>query len=273
MNTENLRTFLLLGKLKNFTEVAKRQFVAQSTVTNRIAELEREAGVKLFVRNRRNVALTEEGRVFSEYARRICEMEEACKQAVKKGGRRLRIGATNAVYESALKAPLFEALGKGEAYSVTLSHSAELLQMLSDGLLDAAYCYQPYNKAGFLCTPFFQDELALLVRADRNGYPRGIRREELPELDCAICNFALPEIGAYVRELFPAGHAFAFEIDNSSKVLDYLEEGLGYAFLPRGLAEAQLKSGLFAQVRALDFKGMSIPSFRICRREDADVLI
>ena len=66
MNTENLRTFLLLVKLKNFTRVAEQLFVAQSTVTNRIAELEREADVRLLRRDTRNVALTEEGKTFSD---------------------------------------------------------------------------------------------------------------------------------------------------------------------------------------------------------------
>ena len=64
MNTDNLRTFLLLVKLKNFTRVAERLFIAQSTVTNRIAELEREMNVKLLRRDTRNVALPEEGKTF-----------------------------------------------------------------------------------------------------------------------------------------------------------------------------------------------------------------
>lgn len=44
MNTENLRTFIALSKYKNFTKTAESLFVAQSTVTNRIAELEKEVG-------------------------------------------------------------------------------------------------------------------------------------------------------------------------------------------------------------------------------------
>ena len=47
METENLRTFLLVVRYHNFTRAAEQLFVAQSTVTNRILELERAAGVKL----------------------------------------------------------------------------------------------------------------------------------------------------------------------------------------------------------------------------------
>ena len=271
MNTENLRTFLLLVKLKNFTRVAEHLFVAQSTVTNRIAELERETGVRLLRRETRNVALTEEGKTFYEYARRIAEMEDACLSAVKGGVRQIRLGATNAVYEGALKDLILKGIEKGNAYRVTLGHTAEILEMLWDGLLDAAYVYQSVKRVGYKCTPFSEDELVFLVRADKNTFPNGISRGQLPELPCAMCNFSLAEIGSYLRELFPAGHVFPFEVDNSNKVKDFLAAGLGYAFLPRGMVHEELAEGKFIEIAPIDFKRMIIPSYRICRTEDEDL--
>lgn len=77
MNSEGIRTFIMLSKLKNFTRTAERMYVAQSTVTNRIAELENETGKKLFVRRQGGVELTEEGKLFLSYAQRINELEES----------------------------------------------------------------------------------------------------------------------------------------------------------------------------------------------------
>ena len=268
MNTETLRTFLLLVKLKNFTRVAEQLFVAQSTVTNRIAELEKETGVRLLRREMRSVALTEQGKTFYEYARRIVEMEDACLSAVKGGARQIRLGATNAVYEGVLKERILAGIAEGRAYRLTLGHSAELLEMLWDGVLDAAYVYQNVRRAGYRCTPFSRDELILLARTDKNAFPDGVSRAELPALPFAMCNFSLAEIGSYLRELFPAGHVFPFEVDNSNKVKDYLAAGLGYAFLPRGIVRKELESGLFAEVRPLDFDSMPILSYRICRADE-----
>ena len=42
MNTEELKTFIFLSKVKNFTLAAEQMYIAQSTVTNRISELEKE---------------------------------------------------------------------------------------------------------------------------------------------------------------------------------------------------------------------------------------
>ena len=268
MNTENLRTFLLLVKLKNFTRVAEQLFVAQSTVTNRIAELERETDVRLLRRDTRNVALTEEGKTFSDYARRIVEMEDACIGAVRGGMRQIRLGATNAVYEGVVKDRVFRGIAEGKSYRVTIGHTAGILEMLWDGLLDVAYIYQDVRRAGYLCMPFSRDELVFLARADKNGFPDGIRQEQLAGVPCAMCNFSLQEIGSYLRELFPAGHVFPFEVDNSNKVKDFLNAGLGYAFLPRGIVKEELSSGKFAEIAPLDFTRMQIPSYCVCRKED-----
>ena len=62
MNTEELKTFIFLSKVKNFTLAAEQMFIAQSTVTNRISELEKEVGKRLFSRGSKTVTLTEEGK-------------------------------------------------------------------------------------------------------------------------------------------------------------------------------------------------------------------
>ena len=41
MDTQILKTFVILAKLRNFTKTADELFIAQSTVTNRITELEK----------------------------------------------------------------------------------------------------------------------------------------------------------------------------------------------------------------------------------------
>lgn len=65
MDIESLKTFIVLSNVKNYTRAANQLFVAQSTVTNRINELEKELNISLFSRNNRRVELTMEGDQFS----------------------------------------------------------------------------------------------------------------------------------------------------------------------------------------------------------------
>ena len=274
MNSEGIRTFIMLSKLKNFTRTAERMYVAQSTVTNRIAELESETGQKLFIRRQGGVELTDEGLLFLSYAQRINELEESFVQEVNASARferTLRVGAINAVYESSLY-PLvsrFFRQRKDVAVKVLLGHSVDLLQMLQDGLIDVAFSYLPLKKAGYESKKFSSDRLVLLASPARNEYKAGIRKAELVASEYLMCNFAFGEAGEFVRTLFPPRHAFRFEIDNSGKVAQYLLDGLGYSFLPYKMAEKEIKAGKLEIIKPLDFAVPEITSYCAYKRGNA----
>ena len=266
MNTESIKTFIMLSKLKNFTRTAERMYVAQSTVTNRIGELENETGKRLFVRKQGGVELTEEGELFLGYAERIAELEETFIQQVNAAARyskKLRIGTINAVYESELY-PLVSGYCRNEpdvAVKVVLGHSADLLRMLQDDVVDVAFSYIPLKRAGFVCRKFSADEFVLLASPAANEYKRGITKEQLISSRYLMCNFAFGDAGEFVRSLFPPRHAFGFEIDNSSKVIDYLKDGLGYSFLPRKMAEREISAGELEIVQPVGFSAPEIVSY------------
>ncbi len=274
MNSDGIKTFIMLSKLKNFTRTAERMYVAQSTVTNRIAELENETGQKLFVRRQGGVELTEEGQLFLSYALRINDLEESFIQEVNSAARyekQLRVGCINAVYESSLFPLLSRFFSDNQDVSlkVVLGHSADLLQMLQDSIIDVAFSYLPFKKAGFTSRRFSQDRLLLLASPSANAYKGGIRKQELASCEYLMCNFAFGDAGEFVRSLFPPRHAFRFEVDNSGKVIEYLLAGLGYSFLPAKMAERELKEGKLEVIRPLDFAVPELISYCAFRRGNA----
>lgn len=274
MNSDGIKTFIMLSKLKNFTRTAERMYVAQSTVTNRIAELENETGQKLFVRRQGGVELTEEGQLFLSYALRINDLEESFIQEVNSAARyekQLRVGCINAVYESSLFPLLSRFFSDNQDVSlkVVLGHSADLLQMLQDSIIDVAFSYLPFKKAGFTSRRFSQDKLLLLASPAANAYKGGIRKQELASCEYLMCNFAFGDAGEFVRSLFPPRHAFRFEVDNSGKVIEYLLAGLGYSFLPAKMAERELKAGKLEVIRPLDFAVPELISYCAFRRGNA----
>lgn len=273
MDTQALKTFTTLAEYKNFTKTADALFVAQSTVTSRVAELEREIGKQLFERNKRRVVLTAEGETFLNYARRILELSDAGIRDINSLNRyseTMRIGTTNTIYECYLfpRIKEYRKAHPQEAVKITIGHSNDLLQAVQDRLMDVAYTYLPFYKAGYTCEVFAQDQLLLVTSSGNDQYREGITQAELVNADYFYCNFALQEVGLFIRELFPPHYQFGFEIDNSTKLIPYLLEFGGVSFLPESLAAPYLERKEIKMIRLLDFASPKINNYKVFRTEN-----
>ncbi|MBL4899404.1 MAG: LysR family transcriptional regulator [Colwellia sp.] len=97
MELQQLRYFLAAAESQSFTRGAERAFVSQPALSSAISKLENEVGVKLFIRNKRNVALTPAGRKLVQRAKLILGECAKAKDELKQHEmqRRLQIGVIN----------------------------------------------------------------------------------------------------------------------------------------------------------------------------------
>lgn len=78
MDIRNLRTFIRVSELNNFTKAAQTLGYSQSAVTVQMQQLERELGIPLFDRIGKNIRLTQYGLNFVDCASHVIEaMEKA----------------------------------------------------------------------------------------------------------------------------------------------------------------------------------------------------
>lgn len=76
MDMKQLRSFVEVARLRQFTEAANRVHLSQPAVSTQIRALERELGVDLLERTTKRVTLTEKGELFYSYALRMLELEQ-----------------------------------------------------------------------------------------------------------------------------------------------------------------------------------------------------
>ena len=271
MNTEELKTFIFLSKVKNFTLAAEQLFIAQSTVTNRISELEKEVGKRLFTRGSKTVKLTEAGEIFLRYAERILELQNTSLEemnALSSHNRKFSIGAINASYEVYVKPLVDEALKDNTQTSVKvmLGHSLDLIQHLQDNMLDMVFSAIPLKRVGFNCDVYDVDRVALVCKKGTNEYPDGVSKAQLSKLPYLMCDFTLSEAGVFIRSLFPKNHIFRLDVDNSSKLLPYLENGLGYSFLPYKFVKDKIENGTLEEVKLKDFTAPNVTTYLLYRQ-------
>lgn len=69
MELAQIRYVLMVSQYNNFSKAADQLYITQPTLSQQIRRLEEELGFPLFVRSTRSVSLTDEGKIFVNYAK------------------------------------------------------------------------------------------------------------------------------------------------------------------------------------------------------------
>ncbi|WP_434775939.1 LysR family transcriptional regulator [Pseudomonas oryzihabitans] len=132
MNLRFLDTFVWVARLGSFRLTAEKLSTTQAAISSRIAVLESELGVQLFLRDSRGVSLTAEGHRVLGYAERMLATQRELHEALGHGQTlegRLRIGVMDTVIHSWLDQLIA---------AVTQSYPAIELELTADTALNLA---------------------------------------------------------------------------------------------------------------------------------------
>ncbi|MFE0249392.1 LysR family transcriptional regulator [Streptomyces sp. NPDC059010] len=188
MDLQQMRYVVALAETRNFTRAAERCSVVQSSLSHRIAGLERELGVRLFARSSRRVELTGAGEAFLAGAREcLAAADRAVADAAAATGvvrGRLAVGVI--VTAAAVDVPelLQRYRAKHPEVQVILrsGRSDEMVAAIRDGDLDIAFIGLPEGEgpAGVETVVLDHDEHVLVVPAGHRL--AGARRVGLREI-------------------------------------------------------------------------------------------
>lgn len=141
MNLKFLETFVWVARLKSFRLTAEKLFTTQASISSRIAVLESELGVKLFLRDSRGVSLTPDGVKVLDYAEQMMITMQGLKQSLEttssKVGR-IRIGAMDTVIHTWLSPLVTELMAHFPLVEIELvaDTALNLCDQLQKGFLD-----------------------------------------------------------------------------------------------------------------------------------------
>lgn len=152
MKRVTLETFIALAQLRHFGKVAQQLNTTQSTVSARIAGLERDLGAKLFTRTPNSVSLTPKGRQLLSHAIELVDGMDRMSRAVGADPKRegtLRLGVSETLASTILP-PFFRAFSDrfpDAALEIIVNNTGFQRDRLVDRGLDLALLMGPVSHA------------------------------------------------------------------------------------------------------------------------------
>lgn len=242
-----LKAFVLLARLRNFSRAAEQMFIAQSGLSMMIRELEGQLGFRLFDRTTRNVSLTKFGTEFLAVAeqnvRNIENTVERVGRSAKDENLRLSISAPpmSCAY---LLPPIVAAFEK--RYPAVQLHIVDtdlgnITRLVRDGEVDLGLGMFVKPTPGLVRIPLFKFSLALASQSPRFRIGRTPRRwRDLIGLPFINLPPDYPFQQAIDKNLQNAGHSMGpkFTVNLIDTQLGMVAAGRGVAIVPSTVVSA-----------------------------------
>lgn len=187
MELEQLRQFVKVSELENFTRAAEQVGLSQSALSRSVARLEQELGRPLLDRQSRKVVPNDAGRLLLDRARQILTIVDDVKAEIGDDDRsgKVRVGAIPTVAPYFLPERLRSFHRRfPRAQSIVIEDTTEhLLKKLSDGEVDVVIAALPIRAQYVEVEPLFEEEL-LLVTGSEHPLARGkaVRAADIADL-------------------------------------------------------------------------------------------
>src|SRR5215212_5845961 len=172
MDLRQLTCFERVAELGSMSRAAEALHLVQPAVSQQIALLERQVGLRLFHRGPRGVRLTEAGEALLPSARRVLAEVERAGQVLgglrELRGGRVALGITPSAVIWLLPELLERYRGQHPMVQVQVQEDMtdQLVEYLGDGRLDLAVVSLPIDDDGLVVRPILEERLALIVGPD-----------------------------------------------------------------------------------------------------------
>jgi len=203
MNLKQLEAFVRVAELKSFSKAANALFLTQPTISAHVASLEKELNVRLFVRNTKEVQLSESGQKLYGYARQIADIEECiAKEFLNRSEDRkcITIAASTVPAQYVLPQILatFNEKYPKEQFQMTEMDSAKVVEMVIAHEVEIGFSGAVFDKKHCKYIPFYEDELVIIT--PNNEKYQALLREETLEDWIVQENFIMRAEGSGTRK-------------------------------------------------------------------------
>jgi len=258
MEFRQIRYVLAVAQEHSFSRAAERLHLAQPSLSQQIAKLEKMFDVQLFHRLPQHVELTDAGTRFVQVASQIMDQVEGLEREMRSYAQgesgRLYVGSLPITGEYVLPEVIseFSRLYPGVELQLVEERSSQLEQLLARGIIDVSLLTMPITETSLAVEPAIREEIYLALPPE---HPLA-NAEEVELASLADQPFILLKEGQGFRQITltlceQAGFRpkIAFESSNIHTVQSLVAAGMGISFAPAMITDAGRASARPAYVR------------------------
>lgn len=267
MDLRPIRYFVTVAEHLNFTEAAKRLYVAQPSVSQQIAYLEKKMGVKLFHRDHHSVQLTNAGSVFLKDAIELLKkFDESIENA-----RQAEAGLIGTIHLGLLSAPVrnflpalvrrFRRKYPEVKINFNYSHVGQIIEKLKADEIDVAFTLSLglQSVGGLEVKTLWTQPHCIIMHQDHPLANRSsISIAELAQESFVMLERQESPPGFDLLLAACANHGFSPKLvnlaSNIDAVLMMVDAGIGITLLPKYLQLSSSPTLRFVQIEGDDFK-------------------
>ena len=170
MNLKQLEAFVKVVETGSFSKAAKELYLTQPTVSAHISTLERELKVRLFIRNTKEVMMSEAGQELYRYAKQMVELECQIAEHFNMRGKNssshcVTIAASTIPAQYLLPEVLmqFKKRYPDEQFKLIATDSTEVVSQIVNSMADVGFTGTVLEKKYCRYIPFYKDKLAIIT--------------------------------------------------------------------------------------------------------------
>ncbi|MGF0033837.1 selenium metabolism-associated LysR family transcriptional regulator [Bariatricus sp. SGI.154] len=258
MNLKQLEAFVQVAEGGSFSKAAKELFLTQPTISAHISSLEKELNVRLFVRNTKEVSLSNDGKDLYRYARQMIDLEKKIDERF--GGEEgadkhcITIAASTIPAQYLLPKVLmrFNERYPDEQIKILETDSAKVVMQIVDHMVDVGFTGTVLEKKHCKYIPFYKDEL-VIITPNTEKYRR-IKREHPDDVDWILEEHVIMrEEGSGTRKeakkqlkqagINPSDLDVIASIENQETIKKSVRQGMGISILSKLATEDEAREG------------------------------
>jgi len=260
MEISQLRTLIHVAELGSLSKAADRLHIAQPALSRQVRLLEKELGVRLFVRHGRGMVLSEQGEHVLQHALRVMTELEEIRAAVSDDAPlrgHVAIGMPPTVSDI-LAEPLVSAFRETHPEAtlrIVSAYSGYLLDWMHRGEIDAAILYDPRSTRTLRVQPLLEEVMFLI------GPPDSGLSLDVPVQFAALgeLRLLLPSASHGLRAIVDRCAAeqgvrldIPVEADSYSTLKTLVRRGHGFTILPKAPIHGDIAMGHIRAAPLLD---------------------